>query len=204
MARTVNPLEATLRRVLDDLPRSGRRWALVGGLAVSARAEPRLTRDVDLAVEVSNDADAEQLVLGLQREGYRVVAAVEHETAGRLATVRMRPPGARHTGVVVDLLFASSGIEPEIVRTAEEVEVLPGLRARVARLGYLIALKLLARDDRSRPQDWDDLCALLRQAGRRDIAEARRALWLITERGYHRGRPLAQQLEEILGAVKGR
>jgi hypothetical protein len=41
--------------------------------------------------------------------------------------VRLRPPQERRTrGVVVDLLFASSGIEPEIAAIAEPIEVLPG------------------------------------------------------------------------------
>jgi len=34
----VNILEAALRRIAADLERYGRRWALVGGFAVSARA----------------------------------------------------------------------------------------------------------------------------------------------------------------------
>jgi hypothetical protein len=46
----VNVLEAALRRMAADLERYGRRWALVGGFAVSARAEPRFTRDIDAAV----------------------------------------------------------------------------------------------------------------------------------------------------------
>jgi hypothetical protein len=40
----MNPLTAALRRASEDLNRSGLRWALVGGFAVSARAEPRFTR----------------------------------------------------------------------------------------------------------------------------------------------------------------
>ena len=34
-------------------------FAVVGGLAVSARTEPRFTRDVDVAVAVANEAAAE-------------------------------------------------------------------------------------------------------------------------------------------------
>lgn len=45
----MNRLEAALRRAADDLDKSGRRWALVGGFAVSARVEPRFTSEVDIA-----------------------------------------------------------------------------------------------------------------------------------------------------------
>jgi hypothetical protein len=59
----VSSLEAALKRISTELDTRGRRWALVGGLAVSARAEPRTTRDVDLVIEVTGDSDAENLIL---------------------------------------------------------------------------------------------------------------------------------------------
>jgi len=54
----VNRLEAALRAIALDLERVRTAWALVGGLAVSARAEPRFTRDIDLAVAAARDAEA--------------------------------------------------------------------------------------------------------------------------------------------------
>jgi hypothetical protein len=56
-------------------------------------------------------------------------------------------------------------------------------------------LKLLARDDRTRPQDRVDLAALLRQADGAALDEVRSALQLITQRGFHRGRNLAAALD---------
>ncbi len=100
--------------------------------------------------------------------------------------------------MVVDLLFASSGIEPEIVGAAETVEVLAGVSVPVATVGHLIALKLLARDDRARPQDHVGLLALMRIARPADLTEARRAVALIRERGSHRGRDLAADLDRLL------
>ena len=194
----MNPIENALRRIVKDLQNLGRSWALIGGLAVSARAEPRTTRDVDLAVAVAEDREAESLIFRLQSLGYKVVAVLEQEATGRLATVRLRPPGEGEGGVLVDLLFASSGIEPEIVRAAEDLDILPDLRMPVASLGHLMALKVLARDDRLRPQDLDDLTALLREAEPSDLAVARTALQLIAERGYHRGRQLLEELDKIL------
>ena len=103
--------ERALAAIARELGSRGRQFALVGGLAVSVRAEVRFTRDVDIAVLVTDDADAEQLVLELRQSGYRAVASVEHETKRRLSTVRL----LGGDGVKVDLLFASSGIEHEIV-----------------------------------------------------------------------------------------
>lgn len=50
-------LRSVLRRTAAELSRAGCPFALVGGLAVSARTEPRFTRDADLAVLVAGDAE---------------------------------------------------------------------------------------------------------------------------------------------------
>lgn len=191
-------LEATLRRIAADLRDLGRRWAVVGALAVSARTEPRFTRDLDLAVVVSGDPDAEGLIRELQQRGHRPTAIVEQEATRRLATARLIPREEGEAGIVVDLLFASSGIEPEVVSSAETLVVFRDLPVPVATLGHLIALKVLARDDTMRPQDRADLVALLRAAGPDDLAGARAALSLIRERGFHRGRDLAADIQRIL------
>src|SRR5262249_40059611 len=151
-----------------------------------------------VVVEVRDDVDAESLVLDLQASGFGVAAAVEQDHVHRLATVRLVAPGGTARGVVVDLLFASSGIEPEVARGADSIEVLAGLHIPVARVGHLIALKLLARDDRRRPQDLDDLRSLLRESTGVDLDEARQAVRAIEARGYHRQRPLADSLETFL------
>jgi hypothetical protein len=65
-------------------------------------------------------------------------------------------------------------------------------------LGLSLALKVLARDDRRRPQDWDDIQALLAEASPEDIEEARGALALIEQRGYQRERRLVEQLEQVI------
>jgi hypothetical protein len=59
-------------------------------------------------------------------------------------------------------------------------------------------LKVLARDDRTRPHDRVDLGALL---GRADVGAAdagRTSLALVTQRGFHRGRDLLAALDAAL------
>jgi len=196
-------LEDVLRRISKDLEEKGARFALVGGLAVSARTEPRFTRDVDLAVAAPGDPAAEAIVAGLRARGYRPVATVEQESAGRMAQVRLAPPGEPAEGAIVDLLFASSGIEREIVDSAEPLEVVKGLRIPVAVLGHLLALKVLSRDDRSRPQDAGDLAALLSVARPADRSLAASALALIEERGFGRGRSLVADYHRLAGDPDG-
>lgn len=171
----VTALETALRQICADLTRTGHRFALVGGLAVSVRTEPRFTRDVDIAVAVAGDTEAEALIRTLRGAAYEIDAIVEQEAVGRLATARLtRSP--KPTDPVIDLLFASSGIEPEIVADADDLELVPQLRVHVAATGHLIAMKVLARDDVSRPQDASDLRALLGVASTVDVTLARAAL----------------------------
>ena len=194
-------MEAALRSATEDLNKSGRPWALVGGFAVSARAEPRFTSDVDIAVMVDGDAAAEELVYLLISDGYVVFSTIEHDN-GRLATARMNRE-FDGIDIVVDLLFASSGIEPEVAQAAEPVEIVPGLILPVATIGHLIALKVLARDDVNRPQDLADLHALLRAAGPADLAVARDSLDLITSRGFNRSRNLRESLDSLTQSSPG-
>lgn len=197
-ALTPEGFPALLARVKRDLDGVQARWALIGGLAVGARSQPRFTRDLDIAVAARSDTEAESLIRQLLTEGYQIEALLEQIALNRLATVRLRPPEGRE---IVDLLFASSGIEPEIVDGADELEVFPSQVVPVACRGDLIAMKILARDDASRPQDRVDIQALLKSAGPEDLERARRALRWITERGSDRGRDLQnlllQSLEEF-------
>lgn len=194
-------LAVLLRRVVRTLAGSGAGFALVGGLAVSARTEPRFTRDIDVAVAVDDDREAEAIVRALSPP-YQVVASLEHDVLRRLAAVRLGETGATETGPVVDLLFASSGIEGEVAAAATPLEVFPDVRVPVAETGHLLALKLLARDDR-RPQDDVDLHALLDVAEQPDLDLATRAVALIEERGAGRDRQLSAEWTRLL-AQRGR
>ncbi|MEX2533997.1 MAG: nucleotidyl transferase AbiEii/AbiGii toxin family protein [Trueperaceae bacterium] len=193
----MNEIEQSLVRVKEELGRIGRRWSLVGGLAVSARAEPRFTRDIDLAVAVDDDESAEAIVMQLSERGLEVLASLEQEATSRLATVRLGSVRGA-VGVVVDLLFASSGIEAEVVEQAELLEIFPQLHVPVARIGHLIALKILSRNDMGRPQDLADLRALVKEASDEELELTRSSLALIGQRGYQRGRDLEGQFEVLL------
>ncbi len=195
-------LADALHRIAGDLAAADAAFALIGGLAVSVRTEPRFTRDADLAVAVVDDPEAEALVARLGASGYRIGTVLEQNAAGQLATVRLQSVGQSEAqsdeGPIIDLLFASSGIEPEIVHDAERLEVLPSVLVPVARTGHLMALKLLSRNDDDRPQDLIDLRALLRVAADDELARARHGVRLIAARGYDRGRDLERSLDALL------
>jgi hypothetical protein len=172
----------------------------VGGLAVSVRAEPRFTRDLDLAVAVASDLEAEELVRSLMSRGWRVLSQVEQDATERFATARLAAPeDSVPEGVVVDLLFASSGIEPEIVRSAEPLEVFADLVVPVVTRAHLLALKILSRNDATRPQDRGDALALWARAEPGEVEQARSALARISALGFHRGKDLIRELDDLIG-----
>jgi predicted nucleotidyltransferase len=170
------------------------KWSLIGGMAVSARSEPRFTRDLDVAIAVASDDEAEEIVRKMRERGLTVMAILEQQVTNRMSTVRLSPTGNEST--MIDLLFASSGIEPEIVQAAEEVEIAPGLKVPTARVGHLIALKVLSSNE-TRLQDLVDLQQLLLVADESERNRAKEAVKLITERGYNRGKDLERELEHL-------
>lgn len=186
------PVEAALAHATATLSRLGVRFALVGGLAVSVRSDIRFTRDVDLAVAVGDDEEAEHVIYQLRSEGYTPTATVEHEKHERLATARLRSP----SGMVVDLIFASSGIEAEVVKHAGAFDY-PGVGLiSVAEPEELLAMKILSMAD-DRLQDRIDAQNLL-ACNDIDLARVRQRLQEITERRYDREQNLEAKLESVL------
>lgn len=161
---------------------------------MSAWSEPRTTRDIDLVVAVERDREAERLVRDLVARGYQPLEHLEQDATGRLATVRLVVPGEGEGGIVVDLLFASSGLEPEIVAAAAPVEIAPGVTVPLANLSHLLALKVLA----GRFQDLTDFQNLVAQATPADLEQARESLLLISTRGFNREKDLLAEFSKLL------
>ena len=182
-------LISTASQVLSALRQENVKGCIVGGLAVSARCEPRFTRDVDIAVVVDTDEHAEALIHALASHGLRMAGLVEQEAVGRLAMARL----STEDGLSVDLLIASSGIETEVVTNAEILEVVQGVLLPVARIGHLIALKLLSVAP-GRETDAADLRNLAAVATQDEWNLASEAVAQIQERGFARGRQLDAEL----------
>lgn len=195
--RAPTRLLTALLRTGEVLRELGRPFALVGGLAVSIRVEPRFTRDIDLAVAVADDAAAEALVADLQGRGFTIQLSLEQRALERLAAVRMTPPGESAAGIVVDLLFASSGIEADICAAAELMEITAGIAVPVATAGHLLVMKVLSRSA-DRPQDETDLRALLKVLTDGERQRAIAAAVQIERLGANRGKPLGAEVNALL------
>ncbi len=181
-------LAEALRDLVTHLTEDGVAFAIVGGLAASAQGEARFTRDVDIAVSVADDEQAEAVVFGLSNRGYVVVTTVEQEATGRLATARLR----HCSGVSCDLVFATSGIEAEVVATATRVDVFPDLEVPTASPEALLSMKTLSATEQ-RPRDLEDLRAILHANPEYREAVVVELLEKIASRGYARGQMLLEK-----------
>ena len=135
------------------------------------------------------------------QQGYTVNALLEDESSHGLATVRLNIPPADAPPLLLDLLFGTCGIEPEIVAAATVETVLPNAAMPVAIVPHLLAMKVLASRD-TREHDVPDIARLLEVSTDDDILVARNALKLMTERGFNREKDLERDFDAYLARFR--
>lgn len=142
----------TLADAVAMLDSRGLPAALIGGLAVSLRGQPRMTVDVDLVVRADVDA-ALQLVRSLAETPFEPLFAGVEEV---VTTAFILPLRHRSTGIRVDLAIGMSGFEREAIRRATRLVVGAG-SVPVVTVEDLLIMKALA----GRPQDEGDIRGLV-------------------------------------------
>jgi hypothetical protein len=153
-------LLTALDALVDAFERRGVRYALIGGLAVSIRAEPRTTRDIDFLLTVPQLA-LPGLVADLAGRGFAL-----DESAVVTEFVRHHITAFDYEGVRVDWLKPVLPAYQHVLDRAGVAEEF-GRPVWVATAEGLIVLKLLA----ARPQDLVDIDALLAaNRGQLDLA----------------------------------
>jgi hypothetical protein len=151
-----NDLTKTLADLTTWLRREQVSFAVIGGLAVGVRGEPRFTADVDVVVGLDLDA-ALQLVVRLSGSPFQPLFP---DVAEVVRTSFILPLRHVDTGVRVDVAIGLSGFERQLLARAGEITI-AGFTAPVATAEDLILMKLLA----SRPRDSDDVEKLAQKHG---------------------------------------
>lgn len=156
----MNHLEAALLEVVGHLQATGTRYMVVGGFASLHWGRQRLTRDLDLTVEVP-DAKVAEFVERLGRE-FRLSDREPLEFARRNHLIRLMTG----VSVPVDLMLAALPYEGVALDRAIEVSVGPRM-VRFCTPEDLVIYKLASE----RPQDHIDVeGVVLRQAEALDRA----------------------------------
>jgi hypothetical protein len=119
---------------------------VIGGIAVAAWGEPRLTRDVDLKV-LSGRNEASTLIEILLPK-YQILSEQPEAAIRKQALLFIRD----RDGTRLDLLIADTPYDIHAVRRGTVVEISPGIRIRVCSPEDLIIYKLIS----TRQRDYED------------------------------------------------
>jgi hypothetical protein len=149
-------LDVALSAGIAALDNIGLRYAIVGGLAVSAWALPRSTRDVDLYVEIPTELHS-RLQTELEAQGFHVPALASE--LGQFGVFRSKHLAS---GVFVDIFDAVGPLGEAILERRRHLN----LQARDLWLVSPEDLALLKAFS-DRPRDFDDLVTLCSHLGSR-------------------------------------
>lgn len=151
-----NNLNAALADLTRWLQREQIPFAVIGGVAVGVRGEPRFTADVDVIIGLELD-DALQLIHRLPGSHFEPLFAGVAEV---VRTSFILPLRHVETGVKVDAAIGLSGFERQLLARATEME-LAGVVAPVATVEDIVLMKLIA----GRPRDTEDCEKLTQRHG---------------------------------------
>jgi len=156
--RQGNPMERlaeSLLKLQKLLADAGIPSAAIGGVAVGAWGEPRLTRDVDLKICLKREARRQ--LLDLLATDYLPIYPDPDEQLRRNGVMFVRDT----LGTRIDVMLTDTDYDDLLIARAREIELLPGKQARVCSPEDLIVLKLIA----SRPIDTKDVESVIQRQG---------------------------------------
>lgn len=143
-------------RLQQRLEAAGMPSAVIGGLAVSAWGEPRLTRDADLKVLARRDERGRILQL---LEDFTPLHADPDEALRRHGVAFFQDP----SGTRIDVMLAETSFDETMTGRARRIELQPDLAARVCSAEDLIIYKSVSL----RTQDRLDVEGIVRRQGER-------------------------------------
>jgi predicted nucleotidyltransferase len=144
--------EQLLEAVARGLERLGIPYMLIGGQAVLLYGEPRLTRDIDVALVVGPERLSE-LLEWVRGNGWQVLVDAPAEFVGKTMVL---PCLETASGIRLDLIFSFSPYEQQALKRARRVPI-GGAQVCFASLEDLLIHKMLA----GRPRDLEDVRSIL-------------------------------------------
>lgn len=150
----IPPMDSNLKQLLSAFNANHVRYVLIGGYAVAIRAQPRLTKDLDVFIE-SSPANAVATYKALAEFGaplsqFNVDDFADGQTIARFG----------HPPLCIDVLQQIDGVEfAAVYKNSDFVMVDGDLPVRCISADDLIANKLAS----GRPQDLADVDAIRNQ-----------------------------------------
>jgi Nucleotidyltransferase of unknown function (DUF6036) len=143
------------------------RWYLFGAQAVLAYGAPRLTADVDVTIEPGK-LEPRDILRWLKDADIR---ARDESFVEALERSRLLPLVHAPSGIAVDVVLASGGIEQDFLARARLLDI-GGVSVPVLSVEDLIATKVVA----GRRKDREDVLGILREQGARVDRDQLRAV----------------------------
>lgn len=145
--------EQALSDVSDLLQMARMDFAVIDGLCVLVRGEPRFTQDIDLVI-ATEPQEAVPLLGLLDQFGFQPL--LEDEAEDFMRQAYMLPLHHRTTGLTVDIAIGSMGFERQLIERSESI-ALGRVSVPMATAEDLILMKLVA----GRPRDMDDVAGVV-------------------------------------------
>ncbi|MBL9218341.1 MAG: nucleotidyltransferase [Opitutaceae bacterium] len=143
--------ELVIRRVVEAMEAEGIRYALIGGFAMALRGVQRATMDLDFILMLEDMRRADAILRGLGYECLHQSPNVSQYQAADGEWGR------------IDILHAFRGPTLGMLKRAELLPVLPGLKIRVVQQEDIIGLKVQAsvNNPARETRDWADIRMIL-------------------------------------------
>ena len=145
----------SIQALQNRLAEAGIPSVVIGGLAVGAWGEPRVTRDADLKVLLSR-AEAGRL-LAILAPDYVSLLPDPEQVLRKQAMIFVQDAA----GTRLDLLLADTSYDALAIQRGRDVEVQPGLTVKVCTPEDLIIYKLIS----TRLRDHEDAAGVIRRQG---------------------------------------
>lgn len=154
--REATPVEHLIAALSRELKTRSIGFMLIGGQAVLAHGEPRLTEDIDLTLAATPERTADLVAVC----GALGLTPIPSDVSAFVAETFVLP--ARHvlTGFRVDFIFSSTSYERSAIGRAVLIAI-AGESVPFAAAEDLVIHKLFA----ARPRDLEDVAGIVRRSG---------------------------------------
>lgn len=149
---TLAPLLNALSDLMNWFETEHINGMVIGGVAASLLGRPRLTRDVDILIQLEEDGWSDFISQGAQYGFFpRIRDPLEFARESRVLLLQHGP-----THIDIDVAFAALPFEEKSILNATDVEI-KGLTVRLPKPDDLIIMKAVA----ARPKDLIDIDSLI-------------------------------------------
>lgn len=144
--------ENLLKKIASQLLKQNIPYMIIGGQAVLAHGEPRLTKDIDVTLGIGVD-EWRRMEVVIREIGWQYLI---RDVENFVKETMVLPVMDKESGIRIDFIFSFSPYERQAISRALDIE-LGGVAVKFAALEDVVILKIIA----GRPRDIEDAKSIL-------------------------------------------